>query len=253
MEHATDHEVEATLLARSHEAADVLEQIAGLTRVGPYRIEVRPTITINDRYFDTPERDLSGRRFALRLRRTGDETLIAVKDGGTEREGAMRRLEIEASWSPQALTRALGTLREAGISVEDGLPDDQADPTAVLERLGFVVIQEREIERRIRHVLAPGEPKLLAELDIDTVAYRLPEGTVKVHEIEIEAADENVELAPIVDGILSSARDLVPWRHSKLAMGMAIEQGLRSGTFPVGADGAMLPQGFDRIESILEQ
>jgi len=253
MEHETNREVEATLLARSQEGADVLERVAGLTRVGPYSIEVRPTVTIEDRYFDTPEGDLGARGFALRLRRMGDESLVALKGEGTERGGATSRLEIEAPWSRPALGRALAALREAGIIVEDGSPDDQADPESVLEGLGFVVIQERETERRIRHVLAPGTATLLAELDIDTVAYRLPAGNVKVHEIEIEATDETVELAPLVDGILREAPGLVPWKHSKLAMGIAIERGLRSGTLTVGADGAMLPQGFDRIESILEQ
>jgi inorganic triphosphatase YgiF len=198
---------------------EVAERLAQLSSVAGYPLEVSGDQRIHDRYFDTSDRSLAARRIALRVRQVNGSTLIAVK--GPSRAmpwGTNERFELEEGWSARALNDVLRKLRENVVSVPDSASIDRHSPDATLENLGFLVVQDRETERRIRHVMSDDE--VAAELAIDGVTFHLGEMDGRLYEVEVEAKRPGV--AQVLKRVIDALRDmpgLQPWPYSKLATG----------------------------------
>ncbi|MFW6193560.1 MAG: CYTH domain-containing protein, partial [Gemmatimonadota bacterium] len=72
-------EVEATLLVAPDGGEELADEVAGVEEVSGYRIRARDRTVLDDVYLDTPDGALGRAGLALRLRRAGGSTVVAVK------------------------------------------------------------------------------------------------------------------------------------------------------------------------------
>jgi inorganic triphosphatase YgiF len=245
-------EREAKLVITAARPDTVADAIGALTRLGDRALVAGPTVTIRDVYLDTSGGALRARRDSLRVREQDGRAFLTLKGPAREVEpGVMERDELETAWSAEAYARCLEILAQRGVELRR-VPMG-ADPVATLLESGLVRIQERRTQRRLRYADAAGTP--IAELAIDAVTYRLAAGAVGHDEVEIEAkAPESAAyLGRAVQDLRARfGEDLAPWRHGKLATGLAIERLLAS---PEGAgmvaEGHLIPAAYSRLKALL--
>jgi len=230
----SERETETALLICGDDPAGIARRIAGLAEIASYRLVRRPFIRLRDLYFDTPDGLLRKQHLAMRLRESDQVCLITLK--GPSRPaagGGMERLEIEAPWSQAALQRITGELVKRGVSVRTLRLDTMARPLRVMNSLGLRVVQGRETRRTVRDVVPAGQTKpQLAELAIDSVAYRFEYKRFKLHMIEVEAkSQDGLQALGAITRDLSKMFEpaLRPWPYGKLATGLATEKLLRQG------------------------
>ena len=210
-------EVEIKLEAASSEE---LSQIAKLRAVGSYRLRSRRAQHLQSRYFDTRDFALARAGIALRVRRAG------------------RNWEATAKWSG----RVAGSLhRRPELTVP--LPGEPTMPFTLPEgplrtQLTAVVLGRRlspivgtDVQRRLRDLLpargAAGEP--LAELALDTVALRGPDGApvgAPYYEVEIERRAGRKRDLTELSHALQQRFGLIPSPGSKFARGLAEVHGV---------------------------
>ena len=110
-------------------------------------------------------------------------------------------------------------------------------------------VQHRETLRKPRDVRRKsGATYPLAEMALDTVTYSIGRRKVRLFEVEIEAKRrEGIEVADRVTEVLRAGRrqSLKPWRHSKLATGLALESLEREGKLAdlLASGGRLTPNG----------
>jgi hypothetical protein len=109
-------------------------------------------------------------------------------------------------------------------------------------------------------VLERGDPGAgpVAELTVDDVAYRLPAGTARLLEVEVEAKGPGgLETVQALLAALAEAlpEDLRPWPYGKLATGRAVERLLASGRLEglLDRDGRVRPAAHDLLDEFLAQ
>ena len=246
-------EREAKLVIRDARPETIADAIAALDHLAGCRLVPAGEVALRDVYLDTPARALSEWGDALRVRVAGGETLLALKGSGREVDpGVLEREEIEAPWSAAALDRLRPLLAARGIALREA--PAAGEPVAALRAMGLEALQERATHRRLRNALGEGDA-VLAELAIDAVTYHLPAGEVRHHEVEIEAKspDGAAYLPRAGDALRARFGDsLLPWRHGKLEIGLAITRLLAAGDArAVVADGHLTPDAYPRLAVLL--
>jgi hypothetical protein len=98
----------------------------------------------------------------------------------------------------------------------------------------------------------------VAELTVDDVAYRLPGGTARLLEVEVEAKGPGgLETVQALLAALAEAlpEDLRPWPYGKLATGRAVERLLAEGRLEglLDRDGRVRPAAHDLLGEFLAQ
>jgi len=255
-------EVETTLVIRSEEPEQVAREIAGLSSIENYRLLPQDSKEIHDRYFDTVDRTLESRKLALRVRQIGGTSWITLK-GPSQASGwdGVERLEIEETWSENAVRRVVRELRNRSVELPS-LPGDfiRVDPLDVMTSLGLAMIQDRETHRDIRNIVFAGREKgtVLAELAIDSVAYNFGDRKIRHHEVEIEAKveDGSAVLEKATKGLIEMyGVALRPWKYSKLATGKAIEKLLGEGALEelLDINNNLKPVAYDKIDGLLRR
>ena len=238
-------EVEGVLLVCADDQEAAAGKVAGLEAVDRFELRPRPAQRIRDVYLDTADGALAAARVAFRVRELDGQRLLTLKADPVRSGLAAERLELEAPWSAGALGTALEELRRRGIELPD--PPDGAgtgEPLADLGGLGLRPTQTRETTRTPRDVLEGDDAAAgpVAELTVDDVGYRLPAGTARLLEVEVEAKGPGgMETVNDLLEALAAAfpDDLVPWPYGKLATGRAVEQLLADGRL----DGLLDPAG----------
>jgi hypothetical protein len=223
-------EVEWTFAVCSGNRAETLVRFRNLAVLGGASLRPGPNLDLDDRYYDTAGGDLGRNRFALRLRRSGGDFLLALK-GPSRRvgEGPELRLEMEYAWSPGAYAEIVRELRSRGIEPAGG-GGAPAGPES-LEAAGWRSIHRRRTRRKILLAAHPdgGAP---SEIALDLVEFPLPDLTIRHLEIEIEghgpAAVERVRTLAAAAGRLAGA-GLRPWPHGKLMTGSGLVRMGRAG------------------------
>lgn len=248
-------EEEAALVILGERPEEVVKRLGDLTSVAGYALQPKPTVTIRDLYFDTPDGALAAQGLALRIREIDESTLITLKGPSRAMPGGTHeRLEIEEPWSRSALERVIEEIRNWDVLVADSHRGHLRPPGAVLEALGLQVIQHRETRRVIRQVISGAT--VAAELAIDRVTYHLTVGESRIYEIEVEAkAAPNAARAvgEIIETLEREWPELDVWPYSKLATGRGLERVLASDAEGVLNDRQVLtPQGLDRIQAELD-
>ena len=232
-------EVEAKLVAPGQAAAKHARVVLAAGRIagvdlGPGRVH-----RYRDRYFDTADSRLARAGVALRWRSEGRRLTLALKGRAVAVPGGSSRLEIEGEWAPATLA-----------AIEPYLPagrvEFDADPGAALIRAGFQVLQDREARRRSWPAAWRG--RRCAEIALDEVDFQTAAGLVRLVEVEVElvpGAGEEL-LLDLVRAVRAAAPELLPWRHSKLATGLAVAALAESGALRAG----VLSSGdLDRIDA----
>jgi inorganic triphosphatase YgiF len=252
-------EVEVALAVCSPEPALVADAIAEATDIGGYALERQPEQAIHDRYFDFDDGRLGDRGLAFRVRNLDGRDILTLKGPGrrTISDGT-DRFEVEGEWSLRVLGHALHLLAGFGIDVpEDVAPAGPPEPRPALERLGFVVVQDRHTRRRPRRVTRiGGSDDPLAELAVDAVEYSFPRRNATLFEIEIETTRlaGNLVLTELASALLTRwPGQLRRWSHSKLATGHALAALAAPGSLALftDRDGILKPEAWDRLEDRL--
>lgn len=254
-------EVEGVLLVCADDQEAAGRRVAGLEGVDRFELRARPTQRIRDTYLDTGQGALGAARVAFRVRELDGQPLLTLKADAVRSGLAGERLELEAPWSGEALGRVLEELRRRRVRLPD--PPEGAgagEPLADLGGLGLRPTQVRETTRTPRDVLERGRPDAgpVAELTVDDVGYRLPAGTARLLEVEVEAKGagglETVQalLEALAEGFPGELR---PWPYGKLATGRAVEQLLASGRLNglLGPDDRIRPAAHEPLAELLSK
>lgn len=247
-------EIEATLLIQSDSPEQVAAELASLQSIGRWNLQSQPSLTIQDRYYDTGDARLQRQGLSLRFRKINGETKLALKGEGKRSEwGALHRTEIEQPWSLEALEKILAEISGLENVVIENLP--AADPSAALQKLGFQIIQDRMTDRTVRHILNERH-EILAELALDRVTYQVDGQKILHYEIEVEAKSDDLEAVKEIVTELQSINEakLRPWAYSKLATGKAIEALISAKSLKLKAgERALSHRLYEQIESHLEE
>lgn len=256
-------EIEAALIIWSEKPQIVAGQIAGLTAIGNYRLLPQAPQMIRDLYLDMPDQALRTQELALRVREIGTARWVTLKGRSqpTDWEGGVERLEIEALWSEDALTRVVKELVDRGVKILQRYQDfDYAHPLDVMASLGLEAIQDRESHRRVRNVVSAGEESssVLAELAIDSVVYHFGGQEIRHHEVEIEAKEKgnSAVIRTVAEGLVAMYGPVLRgWGHSKLATGKAIEKMLSEGALEglLDINNNLKPVAYDKIDDYLKR
>ncbi len=243
-------ELEAKLAIVSERAATIADAISRLSEVGAYKLLPRPEVTVRDIYLDTEDGRLLDRRLNLRIRLVASDAFITVKGRDKSTARGMEREEYEAPWSGAALEQGLSMLNGLGVALPDPPPEFGNDPLAVMARMGFRPIQERETCRRARAVVRAGLNTPVAELAVDAVEFCLSGGSVRHYEVEVELeeAGEATVIGEVVAELTSRWPELRPWPYSKVATGSAVEALLRQGRLPLSS---LAPEAYGLIATQL--
>ncbi len=217
-------EVELKLFVPSSSVARLWHPSLVELAIGPLRIE-----RIENRYFDTPDRDLARRRMALRLRRIGRRWLQTLKVASAD-ERDVRAASVRGEWEMPVAGPALETARLCDTPFAS---------------LGASVRTQRLLVRNLQPVFTTNfrrESRLLRLADGSEVEFAFDVGTIAagrgkakrvlpICEVEIErkgnpASDAASDAAsPPISGLLdfaaTLARDiaLIPLAASKASRG----------------------------------
>jgi CYTH domain len=254
-------EVEGVLLVCADDQEAAGRKVAALEGVDRFKLRHRPAQRIRDVYLDTGDGALAAARVAFRVRELDGRPLLTLKADAVRSGLAAERLELEAPWSAAALATSLEELRHRGIQ----LPELRqgagvGEPLAELDGLGLRPAQVRETTRTPRDVLERGGEAAgpVAELTLDDVGYRLPAGTARLLEVEVEAKGPGgLETVQALLGALAGAfaGELRPWPYGKLATGRAVEELLAAGRLEglLDTDARIRPAAHQRLAEFLEQ
>ncbi len=229
-------EEEVTLVVCSPDPRSILHELAAMESIAQLRLVPGESLTIRDSYFDTPQRILQSKGWALRVRKIGPRRLLALKGGERPSEwGAVTRIEIEADWGKEILARVLRKLRENNVPLpEYSGPFDPSSPVNTMDGVGLELLQERRMFRLIRRVYSGSgqEEPPDAELTLDTVLFNLKDRDAEHYEVEIEIRTEKgreaaKRIVEALKGLFPSALKI--WPHNKLATGLALEKLARRG------------------------
>ena len=222
-------EFEVKLVVASRQPREIASSLKKLTRVGDYRLGNRQVIKIRDIYFDTGIDTLRKNQLALRARSTENKKLLTLKGRAAIADwGGIKRLEIEEMWSVSSLQKILERIPDLNFDPNFlfaiFLPDN---PVKTLEKLDFIIVQDRITQREMRDVVIQGSHESLADFVIDEVHFQTTAGEVIHQEVEIEAPEEkSIEYVHIILKELQNRypEDLRIWLYSKLETGDVIYQ-----------------------------
>ena len=125
-----------------------------------------------DLYFDLPDRSLSQKKWALRLRKSGNMDRIAIKGPAIEvSDGSISRPEIEMESNHEAVKRIMAHMKGLGINIVSTLSKQNINVEDSFKFLRLEVIQKRDTRRVVRKIFDPGTSEPIAELDIDQVSF----------------------------------------------------------------------------------
>lgn len=253
-------EIEVALILYSEAPQEIARKIASLSNLGDYCLVPKTTQNISDRYLDTKYGSLRDRKIALRIREINGKILLAIKgpthavSGGSQ----MERYEIECEWSKDALIKILRVLQNQKIPLNEPSFDNLVDPIDIMNNIGLEVIQDRKTQRIVRNVLHPEKNfNEIAELAIDRGIYHFRDRDIQYYEIEIEAKndEDSAALNSLVKELqIMFGPQILIWKYSKLAMGMAIENLLKAGLIVKYIDRKefLKPEAYNVIKSYLE-
>ena len=194
------------------------------------RFESRPTLTMRDTYYDSPDWMIFHAGFALRVREarpTGDggagEIEVTLKSLRAGNNGLARRTEISETVDITSLEQLMA--RPAGIGAR------------IRELVGTRTLNPlfHASTRRERQQLLEADTDLaLAEVDLDETSIDTPSGgSHELRRVEVECINAEPEaLSPIVEQLRAAAQ-LEPVAMSKFRAGLAA-----AGLDPQPKDGA---------------
>lgn len=182
--------------------AAAFHKLLELRMLDDWHFEPLPTISIEDRYVDTVDRQLWRHGYACRVRRVADTALLSVKGLGEAHAGYHAREEVESPFSGD---------------LDQGVPDN---PAGMLVRryvseaplLSLFTLAQ---VRHPRRVLSGAT--VMAEFSCDDVRLALPNGeTRELHVAELECVGTcDVDSLSAIHRALVQAYGLSPTDETK--------------------------------------
>lgn len=192
------------------------ERLASLDSVASLDIVSRSRLHQVDTYYDTPDARLSAAKSSLRIRRSGDRTVMTFKGargrGSASEAHIASRLEDEVDLSTDDIV---------AVDSQPALPDElEVSPLRRARGVagGPLVAIARLDNHRTAIVLGSADGSLL-ELAIDhCTGTRFADGReVRFDEVELEAKSAGLdELLATADALRALAPSLRPSQHTKL-------------------------------------
>jgi inorganic triphosphatase YgiF len=167
----------------------------------------------HDEVLDTPTRSLTGKRLALRLRRSAGTVTVTYKGPDTVSDGLHQREELEATFAADSLPR----------DYRDWSPEiaEQIEPSIGSAPLAPLV--EMDVHRITWNIRR--ESHVIAELALDEGSIRAGGKTSPIHELEIELKGEGTrDDLDALDQLFSRQLPIQPESQSKLQRGLALLQ-----------------------------
>jgi inorganic triphosphatase YgiF len=251
----TESELKLVVWERDPEA--MAKRISSLQKLDSYRLQPPDRIALKDTYFDTPHRDLSRGGNALRTREQDGRQLVTLKGPSETRQGVSRKFELEAEWSEEAFEALRRELANLGLPVRLN-EGRSADPRSTIERMGFVLLSQRETDRLQRAVIrGVRTDQVVAKLAIDRVSDKVDPLTVRHFEIEVEAVDDTTisDVAKLGSELKRiGGMGLRPFGHSKLAISLSIHHLASRNSMEGLVDdrGYLTPDGWSAIDRLLQ-
>ena len=183
-------EIESTLLVCADDPAAVVTALAMITHINGYALQPLKPQRLNDIYFDTRDGRLGSARVGLRLRSVDGTWYVTLKGPSHQSAGTADRGELELAWSKQAFEEIHHELSSYSIRLKDlEATCEASDPIWCMQRMGFVVVQNRDTERQRRAVVTSINTSPVAELAIDAVTFKLASDRVRLYAVEVELKD----------------------------------------------------------------
>jgi inorganic triphosphatase YgiF len=218
-EPAADHrELEFKLLVVGGDVR-LLEEMAGVERLGAWGFRPAGRRVIRDRYFDTASGALRSAGASLRLRVENGTAKITLKSDREVQSGLFSRREVESVATPNFCRTIARELADVGVSLSPVRQGD--DPSTWFRSAGLVLIQDRSTERVA--LLALWEGFEMAEVALDTTTYHLRTGDQTIREVELESlgAAEGDELRALAEVLMAAfPGQLEPSSVGKLRRGL---------------------------------
>jgi uncharacterized protein YjbK len=215
-------------------------------------------------YFDYNDKILKKHKIDLRIRFIEGETpKITLKVLEKVTSSHSERVEMERSWSLESFNEIMKELGShlPGHVLEHPANFNNEDPQNILTSVKFVKIQERKTERNIINAINGDTNDLEFEFAIDRTFYHLNSSNKDygLMELEIESKKKgNYEILDrLVNELISDHKSIfIPWPHSKLATGLAIQILLSIRELKAGEDfdndGLLTLSGAKKIESFIK-
>ncbi|HEY6950214.1 MAG TPA: CYTH domain-containing protein [Nitrososphaeraceae archaeon] len=258
------HEVENALLILTKDYEQVKKIINDLILENGYQLDQKGRCTMTDMYFDYKDKILKKHKIDLRIRSIQGETpKITLKVLKKMTSSHSERVEIERSWSLESFDEIMKELNShlPGHVLEYPANFNNNDPQNILTSVKFLKIQERKTERNIINVTNSITNDLEFEFAIDRTFYHLNSSNKDygLMELEIESKKKgNYEMLDrLVNELISDHKSIfIPWPHSKLATGLAMETLISSRELKAAEDfdndGLLILSGAKKIESFIK-
>jgi len=181
------------------------------------RFAPRPTITMQDTYYDSPDWMIYRAGYALRVRRAreadsnGDgETEITLKSLHQPHNGVARRTELTESVGVANLQEVLARAEGIGERIRELVGSRTLAP-----------LFRANTRRERQHLLEADTDLPLAEVDLDETSIETPSGPAQeLRRVEVECINaEPAALGPLVEELREAAR-LTPVETSKFSAGL---------------------------------
>lgn len=212
-------ETEAKLLIVSVVPQQIVDVIRKLPFVGEFPLGEEMNQSFDDMYFDLPDRALSRKKWAIRVRRYSHVEKVAMKGPASElSDGALKRPELEMRWDMDCPEQILQMIESLGVDHKKS-ELRPTDAERFLVSIGFEVIQRRETHRITRKIVDPTNSVPVAELAIDRVSFAAGDEKLVHYEIEIESWATRE--CPVIEESLRFLTEklgslVTPWRLDKL-------------------------------------
>jgi len=222
-------EVELKLSLIGDDPDALLDEVAGLRSLGPFRLEPAEGHHLRDIYWDRPDGALRSRKLSLRLRQIDDDRVFTAKGGTSNTDGLFRRYELEVPATRENWHDLRAVLIGEGVPLGERV--DGEEPDHWLRGAGFAPTQDRTTRRTIRYVYPEaGADRPFAELALDRTRFDFGKVLVDYWEIEIEQLDGGDEAPRELGRALLALYPgrLEPSTMGKYSRGLTIERELRA-------------------------
>lgn len=207
----------------------IVDKIIKKTKIGNFEVQNKREQLITDSYFDICNL-LQKNKFAFRLREENNKKLITLKGPPVNKDNnGIKRYEKELEWSKESFENIIDDI---GAIIKNNIKDNSDDDAiSFLRKIGFEDIQIRNTIRTVLDIIdnKDGKTKIIAELDVDEINYRLNTLDVSLFNVEIEKKDRETDdrvLRTIYNSLREEFGDdeLSEWKHGKLALGKGIKE-----------------------------
>jgi CHAD domain-containing protein len=183
------------------------------------RFSTRPTLNLQDTYYDSPDWLIFRAGFALRVRRASPDdgvepanTEITLKSLHAGQDGLARRTEISENIGDTGLEEILASGQGIGSRIRELVGERPLTP-----------LFHARTRRERRHLLEADSDLALAEVDLDETSIESPNGQGQaLRRVEVECINAEPEvLTPLVEQLRDAAQ-LQPVEMSKFRAGLAV-------------------------------